>query len=82
MTAVNEWSRAFPPSLNQILGLSRETAFCSSSQVVRLKMWVSDYWQHNAKGIAFPSEKGMLCCWGCGGRLSASVLSTEIMQLD
>lgn len=56
----------FPPSLNQILGLSRETAFCSSSQVARLKMWVSDYWRHKA-GVAFPSEKGRLCCWGQWG---------------
>lgn len=39
MTAVNEWARAFfPTSLNQMLGLSRETAFCSSSRVARLKI--------------------------------------------
>lgn len=82
MAAVKEWSRAFPPtSLNQILGLSRETAFCPSSRVVKLKMWVSDYWWHSAKGIAFSSEKGILCCRG-RGVLSASILSTEILQLD
>ena len=53
----------FPPaSLNQIMGLSRKTAFCSSSLVVRLKMWVRDYQQHRAKGITFSCEKGLLCC--------------------
>lgn len=37
MIAVNEWSQVFSPtSLNQILGLGQETAFCSSSPVVRL----------------------------------------------
>lgn len=39
MTAVNEWARDFfPTSLHQMLGLSRETAFCSSSRVARLKI--------------------------------------------
>lgn len=37
--------------LNQILGLRLKTAFCSSSQTVRLKMWVSDYWWHNEKEL-------------------------------
>lgn len=49
---VNEWSRSspsFPPLLNQISGLRLKTAFCSWSQTVGLKMWVSDYWWHNAK---------------------------------
>ena len=79
MTAVNEWARAFfPASLNQMLGLSRETAFCSSSRVARLKMWVSDYRRRSAGGIAFPREKGLLCCPGGGG----SVVSTEILQWD
>lgn len=58
MIAVNGWSKVPPSSLNQILGLSQETALCSSSPVVRLKMWVSDYWQHSAEGITFPHEKG------------------------
>lgn len=52
--AVNEWSRSSPsflPLLNQILGLRLKTAFCSSSQTVRLKMWVSDYWWHNEKEL-------------------------------
>lgn len=51
---VNEWSRSSPsflPLLNQILGLRLKTAFCSSSQTVRLKMWVSDYWWHNEKEL-------------------------------
>lgn len=54
MIVVNEWSRSspsFPPLLNQILGLRLRTAFCSSSQTVRLKMWVSDYLWHNAKEL-------------------------------
>lgn len=42
---------SFPPFLNQILGLRLRTAFCSSSQTVRLKMWVCDYWWHNAAGL-------------------------------
>lgn len=51
---VNEWSRSSPSFLlllNQILGLRLKTAFCSSSQTVRLKMWVSDYWWHNEKEL-------------------------------
>lgn len=53
----------FPPAyLNQIMGLSWKTAFCSSSLVVRLKMWDHDYQQPRPKGITFSCEKGLLCC--------------------
>lgn len=61
MIVVNEWSRSspsFPLLLNQILGLRLKTAFCSSSQTVRLTMWVSDYWWHNAKeSLSFMSAR-------------------------
>lgn len=81
MTAVNEQQRAPPPtSLNQVLGVSWETAFCSPSG--------PRGWTWGFMIIGGPVRKESLCLvWrGCfvngWGRPRAHSLSLEILQLD
>lgn len=72
----------FPPtSLNQILGLSQETAFRSSSPVVKLRCGFLIIGSTVQKESLSLVRRDGLAAGGCGGSI-AEILSPEILQLN